>query len=198
MSDHPAYRALTLLYPRQFRVHYRDDLIQHHADLVRSRGRFAAWVRTGLDLVITVPRYHLETTMNQRHATNTLNATVAALVVAGLMAIIIVDSYVGAVLLALAAIIGVTQRSNLAQALRVSDSDRRHHRFKMAAFFALVAAADTAIGFADLANDDSWGTRAVIYGAISYAAGGAAICYLIAGILTRKTPRRPLAKPALH
>lgn len=197
MNTHPVYRALTLLYPREFRDRYRDDLIQHHADLTHRRGRVAAWARTGPDLIITIPRYNLETTMSPRHATSTLNVTVVAFAIAGLIAIITVDRYIGAALLAVAGIIAVSQRSQLARAIRVRDTDRRHRRLKMAGVLAAVAAADVAVGFADIGNDDHWGARAVVYGAISYAAAGAAICYLIAGLLTRKTPSSPIAEPAM-
>ena len=197
MNSAPLYRGLTLLYPREFRHRYRDDLIQHHADLTRDRGRAAAWSRSGLDLIVTIPRYHLETAMNPRHTTNALNVIVAALGIAGLMAIVAVDSYIGAALLAVAAVIAVSQRSQLARAIRVRDSDRRRHRLKMAGFFAVVTVADAAIGFADLANEESWGTKAVIYGAISYAAAGATICYLIAGLLTRKSTHHAITEPAM-
>ena len=198
MRTYSAYRALTRLYPRQFRDRYRDDLIQHHADLTRNRGSAAAWLRTGPDLIVTIPRYHLETTMNQHHATSTLNGIVAATAVGGLIAIVTIDSYVGAALLGVALVIAVSQRSHLAQAIRVCDSDRRRHRLRVAAFLAFVTVADVAVAFADIGNDDHWGTRAVVYGVISYAAAGAAVCYLIAGILTRKTPPSLIAEPAIH
>ncbi len=135
--------------------------------------------------------------MNSRHTTSVLNVIVAALGIAGLMAIVAVDSYIGAALLAVAAVLAVSQRSQLARSIRVRDSDRRRHRLKMAAVFAVVTVADVAIGFTDLANDESWGTKAVIYGAISYVAVGATICYLIAGLLTRKSPHHTITAPAL-
>ncbi len=53
------------------------------------------------------------------------------------------------------------------------------------------------IGFADLDNDESWGTKAVIYGAVSYAAAGATICFRIAGLLTRESPHDMIIEPAL-
>jgi hypothetical protein len=104
MNGYPVYRALTLLYPREFRRRYRDDLIQHHADLSRERGRAAAWPRTGLDLVITIPRYRLETAMNPRHTTTALNAVVAVLAIVGLLATLAVDSSIGAAFLVVAAV----------------------------------------------------------------------------------------------
>ena len=197
MRSAPLYRGLTLLYPREFRNRYRDDLIQHHADLTRDRGRAAAWSRSGLDLIVTIPRYHLETATNPHHSTNALNVIVAALGIAGLLAVVAVDSFIGAALLVVAAVLAISQRSQLARAIRVHDSDRRRHRLKMAAFFAVITVADVAIGFADLANDESWGLKAVIYGAISYIAAGATICYLIAGLLTRKSRNHMITEPAV-
>jgi putative Mn2+ efflux pump MntP len=189
---------LTLLYPREFRSRYRDDLIQYHADLTRDRGRAAAWSRSGLDLIVTIPRYNLETAMTPRHTTSALNVIVAALGIAGLMAVVAVSPpYIGAALLAVAAVLAVSQRSQLARSIRVRDSDRRRHRLKMAAFFALVTVADVAIASADLPNDYSWGTEAVIYGVVSFAAAGATICFLIAGLLTRKDPQRVITEPAM-
>ena len=197
MRNAPLYRGLTLLYPREFRHRYRDDLIQHHADLTTDRGRAAAWARSGLDLIVTIPRYHLETAMNPHHTTSALNVIIAALGIAGLMATVAVGSYIGPALLAVAAVLAVSQRSQLARSIRVRDSDRRRHRLKMAAFFALVAVADVAIASADLPNDYSWGVKAVIYGAVSFAAAGATICYLVAGLLTRKSPHRMSPEPAM-
>ncbi len=197
MPSAPLYRGLTLLYPQEFRSRYRDDLIQHHADLTRDRGRAAAWSRSGLDLIVTIPRYHLETAMNPRHATSALNVIVAALGIAGLMATVAVGIPIGPALLAVAAILAVSQRSQLARSIRVRDSDRRRHRLKMAAFFALVTVADVAIASADLPNDYSWGAKAVIYGVVSFAAAGATICFLIAGLLTRKDPHHMVTEPAM-
>ena len=135
--------------------------------------------------------------MNSHHTTSALNVIVAVLGIAGLMAIVAVGSYIGPALLAVAAVLAFSQRSQLARAIRVHDSDRRRHRLKMAAFFAVVTVADVAIASADLPNDDSWGTKAVIYGAVSFAAAGATICYLIAGLLTRKDPHHMITEPAM-
>ncbi len=75
MHPHPTYRALTRLYPREFRDRYREDRIQHHSDLAHSGGPVAAWSRSGLDLIITIPRYHLERIMDQRHVTQSSTGT---------------------------------------------------------------------------------------------------------------------------
>ena len=60
-----------------------------------------------------------------------------------------------------------------------------------------VAAPCAGVQLRDLANDESWGTKAVVYGAISYAAGGATICYLIAGLLTRKSTHHTITHAAM-
>lgn len=135
--------------------------------------------------------------MPPRHTTSALNVIVAALGIAGLMAVVAVGPPIGAALLVVAAVLAISQRSQLARAIRVRDSDRRRHRLKMAAFFAVVTVADVVIGLADLGNDESWGTKAVIYGAVSYAAAGATICFLIAGLLTRRSPHHVITEPAI-
>jgi hypothetical protein len=80
VADERIYRALTLLYPQDFRDHYRDDLTQAHADLVHQRGRSRGWCRSGLDLLITVPRYRLETIMNPRHSDTAILLVIGALI----------------------------------------------------------------------------------------------------------------------
>jgi hypothetical protein len=54
-SPHLLYRSLVRLYPRSFRGDYGDDLVAHFAELVADRGARAAWTRTGVDLIVTVP-----------------------------------------------------------------------------------------------------------------------------------------------
>jgi hypothetical protein len=51
------YRALVRLYPKDFRRHYGDDLVQNFVDLLGRHGASRTWPRVTLDLVITVPRY---------------------------------------------------------------------------------------------------------------------------------------------
>lgn len=60
------YRRLLWLYPRDFRDRYADDLVQTLADLSGELGPWRAWRRVSLDLVVTVPRYRLETLMNEQ------------------------------------------------------------------------------------------------------------------------------------
>ena len=66
------YRALVRLYPKEFRRHYGNDLLQNFVDLLGRDGAARTWPRVMVDLVLTVPRYRLETVMNQRQSTAAL------------------------------------------------------------------------------------------------------------------------------
>ncbi|MEO8693297.1 MAG: hypothetical protein ABI658_07250 [Acidimicrobiales bacterium] len=108
------YRALTRLYPRDFRARYRDDLVQHFADLVDDHGVRVAWTRTAIDLIVTVPRYRLEVIMNERHGTVTLAVAITLLAGGGLLSVP-AGIYPGIVLLPLAGVLAIGQRSALAR-----------------------------------------------------------------------------------
>src|SRR5882672_3535616 len=118
MAGHAdVYRALVRLYPKDFRRHYGDDLVQHFVDLIGRDGASRTWPRVTLDLVLTVPRYRLETVMNQRQSSAALYATLAALAGAGLISIL-VGIYAGAILLPVAVVLAVVARGRLATATR--------------------------------------------------------------------------------
>jgi hypothetical protein len=110
------YRALTRLYPKAFRVRYGDDLVMHFADLVERDGPVAAWHRTALDLLVTVPRYRLESVMNTRRTTATLAALVVALTIAAVGAFA-----AGVMPLGLIALV-------LAVALAIAEIDQADHQ----------------------------------------------------------------------
>jgi hypothetical protein len=57
---HAIYRALTVLYPSEFRNQHRDDLVLLFDEMVADRGIGTATGRTMLDLIVTIPRYRLE------------------------------------------------------------------------------------------------------------------------------------------
>lgn len=78
-ASHPIYRSLVRLYPRDFRLSYGADLEQHFADLVTDRGARAAWARTGVDLIVTIPRYRLENIMTEQHSSTTVHLTITLL-----------------------------------------------------------------------------------------------------------------------
>ena len=57
MISERAYRALMLLYPRQFRREYHDPMVQLYRDSRRDR---ASWPRLASDVVASAPRQHKE------------------------------------------------------------------------------------------------------------------------------------------
>ena len=180
MHDHRLYRALTRLYPNDFRDHYRDDLVQHHADLIGERGIAAAWARTGLDLLVTVPRYRLETTMNNRHSATTLNVVIGLVAAAG-VASFVVGLYPGVALVIVAAIIAITQRSALARAI---DTPRGDHRRRNRLITAAVLAAVFGAMVADALRTEDWGNKAIVYNLVGFPALIGAVAFLIAGLFT--------------
>jgi hypothetical protein len=188
MGDrHRLYRGLVRLYPGEFRREYGDDLVQHFADLVTDRGARAAWARTSLDLTITIPRYHLERIMNDQRSTVALSIIIVLLAVGGI-ASLFVDEWLSPLLLVAAAALAVTQRSALAKALRVPDTDRRHRRLKTAAILSPVF---PALWFTwDLWVDDSWSIRETLVTIVGVLALIGAIGCLVAGLATPRTPDR--------
>lgn len=58
------YGALLRCYPREFRAEYGDDLIALVEDQLRDEPGPRVWLRTALDLSITVPMTHLEALMS--------------------------------------------------------------------------------------------------------------------------------------
>jgi hypothetical protein len=185
MSDaHPIYRTLVRLYPKTLRDTYGDDLVQHFDDLVADRGAAAGWGRTALDLFVTVPRYRLETIMNDRHSSNTVSAIAGLLAAAG-VASILVGLYPGGLLLVVAVVIAIAQRSAIAGALRAPDPERRRHRLHIAAVLGVVFVASF-IAYLMLIGD-TWTTRETVLAIIGNAAMIGAVGFLAAGLLTPKT-----------
>lgn len=190
MANHSGYRALTALYPRDFRDRYRDDLVQHHADLVRSGGATKAWTRTGLDLLITVPRYRLETIMKPEHSTTVLSITIGLLAVGG-VASLLTGIYPGVLLLVVAIVLAITQRSTLATAIQTPNNDQRRHRLIAAVTLTVVSIVTIVIGMADVSNDENWGLKVILYNVLFFATAIGAIATLILGLLTPKDPQKP-------
>ena len=186
----PLYASLVRLYPRAFRREYGDDLVQHFADLAADRGARAAWTRTTLDLAITIPRYHLERIMTEQHSATALNITIGVLATAGL-ASLMTDLYpgvIGIVLFVGAVALAVTQRSTLARALRVPDSRLRHRRLRIGAILAGVFVTSYVVYLATIG--DSWTTTSTVLTIIGTLAMFGAIGFLVAGLLTPRTPDR--------
>ena len=184
-APHPIYRSLLRLYPGSFRSHYGDDLVQQFADLVRDRGARAAWARTGVDLIVTVPRYRLETIMNEQHSATTVNIGITLLAVGGAVGVL-TDFYPGIVLFAAALGLAVVQRSTIARAIRTPDSDRRRHRLVLAAVLGAVFVA-CYVAF-NLLIGESWTIRETLLCLVGTPAMFGAIVFLIAGLLTPRSP----------
>lgn len=198
MATHRIYRALIRLYPKEFRRHYGDDLLQAHADLVHEHGRSRAWWRTGLDVAITVPRYRLETIMTTRHPDTALHVVIAALLILGVLAIMDGGALLGLPVLLIAVIVAIAQRSRLARSLRSPDRDQRRRRLRIAGVLGAVCVATLAVFVVDIGNDENWGTRAIVYINIFNIAFVAAIVYLVAGLFTRRSTGETAASPLVN
>jgi hypothetical protein len=189
-SAHRVYRALTWLYPPDFRSHYRDDLVQSLTDLTRERGPGRAWARTALDLIVTVPRYRMETLMKEEHSANTLTGIIVLLGAVGIISVPLGYPW-GILLLPLAIGLGIAQRSKLARAMDVSKgNDMRRRRLRIATV--LIASLPVIYLVSLPILGDSWGLDATIAFSLWFIVLIVAVCYFIAGI---STPRSPVTSP---
>jgi hypothetical protein len=188
-APHRIYRSLVRLYPKAFRREYGDDLAQHFDDLVADRGVRAAWGRTALDLAVTVPCYRLETIMNERHSANTISIVVGLIAAAGIASLLVdVGIYLSPLLLIVALVLAVSQRSAIARALRAPDSDGRRRRLRIAAVLGVVFVASFVAYL--LLIGDTWTTRETVLAIIGNAAMIGAVGFLAAGLLTPRTSER--------
>lgn len=182
-ARHRLYRACIILYPPTFRRQYREDLVQHFDDLVVDRGRRGACLRTGLDLVITVPNYRLERIMNQQRSATTLVVIISLLAGAGMLSLLI-GLYAGLVLLGAAAVLAVAQRSSLAKALRTPVAGLRRRRLRISAVLTVVFVVCYAV-YA-MVIGDTWTLRETILAGIGTLAMIGAPLFLVVGLLTPK------------
>jgi hypothetical protein len=183
-APHFVYRSLLRLYPRRFRGHYGDDLVQQFTDLVADRGVRAAWARTGVDLIVTVPRYRLESIMNERHSATSVNLGIALLASGGVLSLLI-GLYPGLVLLLAGLVLAVAQRSTLAQAIRTPDTNRRRRRLAIGALLAVVFVSSFTAYLALIG--DTWTVRETVLTVIGTIAMIGAPVFLIAGLLTPRS-----------
>jgi hypothetical protein len=182
------YRALTWLYPRDFRNDYRDDLVQSLSDLTREHGPRRAWVRTTLDLIVTVPRYRMETLMKEEASANTLTGIIVLLGSVGIISVPL-GYHWGILLLPLALGLGIAQRSKLARAMDVrKGNDVRRRRLRIATV--LMASLPVMYLVSLPILGESWGLDAIIAFSLWFIVLIVGVCYFIAGI---STPRSPLA-----
>ncbi len=186
-TPHRVYRSLVRLYPKEFRLRSGEDLVQHFADLVTDRGAPAAWTRTGVDLIVTIPHYRLENIMTEQHSSTTVHLAITLLAAGGVLSML-TDLYPGLLLLVAAGVLAFAQRSTLARAIRTPDTNRRRRRLATAAILAVVFLVSF-IAYLGLVGD-TWTIRDTVLAAIGTPAMIASPIYLIAGLLTPKTDRR--------
>ncbi len=180
------YQHLLRLYPRDFRDRYGDDLLQIHTDLSAELGPRRAWRRVTLDLIVTVPRYRMEKLMKEQHTSAVLTAAIVVMACVGIVSPF-VGLYPGVLLLPLAVLLAVTQRSKLARSMDVTDGDRlRRKRLKASAMLAASLPVIYLVSLPILGDD--WGTDAKVAFSLWVAVLIAAVCYFVAGISTPKSP----------
>ncbi len=180
-----AYRSLLVLYPRDFRDRYSDDLVQTLTDLSAELGPRRAWRRVTLDLVVTVPRYRMETLMKEEHSSTVLTVATTGMACAGIISLFI-GLYLGVLLVPLAAVVAITQRGRLARSMDAVDASRlRRQRLRIAAVLAVSLPVIYLVSLPILG--DEWGTDATVAFGLWTAVLIAAVSYFVSGITTPKS-----------
>jgi hypothetical protein len=188
MSGHvTAYRGLVRLYPKGFRREYTDDLAQTFEDLLADLGPARTWRRTAVDLLVTLPRYRLETVMNP-HQTNTA-LFVATGVTVALAAVGVLTGGVpgGPIWLIAAVLLAVASASRLARSTRPPDARKRRHLLRSAAVLAIVCVVSTTAFWIELGASEDWnGGKLLVYNAVFFATAIGSLLCLFIGL---RTPR---------
>jgi len=174
-----------VLYPRDFRDRYSDDLVQTLTDLSAELGPRRAWQRVTLDLVVTVPRYRMETLMKQEHNSMALIVATVAMACAGIISLFI-GLPLGVLLVPLAAVVAITQRGKLARSMDTVEASRlRRKRLRIAAVLAMSLPVIYLVSLPILG--DEWGTDAIVAFGLWTAVLIAAVSYFVSGITTPKS-----------
>lgn len=175
------YRACTSLYPAPFRDRYREDLVQHFADLVEDRGLVRAGLRAGLDLAITIPNHRLEQIMSPRASATTSMVAISLIAIAG-VATLLSGIGAGLVLLGISAVLAVAQRTALAASLRTPVVGLRRRRLTISA----VLAGMFLVSFAAylLLIGETWTTRETVLAGVGTTALAGAFVFFVVGLLT--------------
>lgn len=193
MAGHAdVYRRLVQFYPKAFRHEYADDLVQNFTDLLARHGPSRTWQRTAVDLVVTVPRYRLETFMNPRHTNTTLYIITVVLALAAVTSIT-TDLFVGGfVLLAGALVLAVASASRLARSTRPADPQRRRRMLRTAAGLAVTCVVSSTVFWIELSRSEDWhGGKLMAYNAVFFGTLIGALVCLVSGLRTPRTPRQP-------
>ena len=188
------YQLLIPLYPAAFRREFGGDMLLLVDSLVADRGILAATSRTSLDLIVTVPRYRLETAISDSRATQVLTATIAGLLVLGFISPMAGLPWWPSPLLILAGLgLTVANRTRLAHAIRTPDSSRRSRRLRLSALSAAVFAA-AVVGYGVVIWDETASTLGLLLP--SFLGTAALVCsawFLVAGLLTPRSANIPVA-----
>lgn len=176
-----AYRALVRLYPRELRREFGDDLVALHDDLTGDRGRTRAWRICALDLLVTLPRMHLERIMAPHRTSTAITWAIVLLAVAGAAAFV-TGLHPGALLFVAAVVLGVTQRSALTRAIRTPDTTLRHRRLRTAAVLAIVFVACYGVYLVSIG--DEWTIRETVLAVVGTLSMFGAAGYLVVGLAT--------------
>jgi hypothetical protein len=174
-----------VLYPPDFRDRYSDDLVQTLTDLSAELGPRRAWRRVTLDLVVTVPRYRMETLMKEEHSSMVLIVATTVMACAGIISLLIDGLYLGVLLVPLAAVVAITQRGRLARSMDAVDTSRlRRKRLRIAAVLAVSLPVIYLVSLPILGDD--WGTDAIVAFGLWTAVLIAAVSYFVSGLTTPK------------
>ena len=157
--------------------------MQHFDDLIVDRGLRGACLRTGLDLVITVPNCRLERIMSQQHSATTLVVIISLVAAAGVVSLL-TGVYPGVIFLGAATILAVAQRSTLAKALRTPVAGLRRRRLTISA--ALAAVFVFCAGIYAVVIGDTWTPRETVLAGVGTVAMIGAPLFLVVGLLTPK------------
>lgn len=153
------YEALLRLYPRSFRDEYGPDMVLLFSRQLREESAVRVWTRGAVDLAITLPTLHLETSMT-RNANPVVPLGFAALSLTGLVLAVLGGASSGMLTagLALAAVAGalaVLAWRNT-RPITTGSSVVAHWRTFLAAGASGLAALVVAVSVVDELPDGMW------------------------------------------
>jgi hypothetical protein len=188
MAGHSrVYRSLVRLYPKSFRGEYADDLVQSFDDLLADVGPALTWRRTAVDLVVTIPRYRLETAMNPHHTNTALVVITSAAVALAAIATLTGALPGGPIWLVLAVVMLISSGSRLARSTRPPDTALRRHLLRRAAALGVICLVGSAAMWIELGVSEDWnGGKLLVYNAFFFATSIGALVCLFLGL---RTPR---------
>jgi hypothetical protein len=174
-------------YPASFRRRYGDDLVAAFEDLRAHRGRRVAWSRTIVDLIVTVPKYRLESIMSEHRANLTLIAVTVVSAFAGFATLAIGAWPISLVLLAAAGVLLVSQRNALARSLQPAGGNRRRRSLLGGAVLAFAVFAGLVAAYlADIGDDHVGDGALMVYNVVGLLSLVGAVVLTVVGLQTRE------------